>query len=482
MKVLAIAGTILFLSVFSSSVEAQASTVRVRDYAPIADCSQDQTAQVQAAIDAWIAGQPGQSKGKLDFGSGCWRTSQTLVVGRGQPVFGVITGDGPNLATIKPAQGVGRAIQFNDYWFGELSNIGVQGAYYGTHGAAGSTDQGLVFAATHVDLGSCCGIISNVSVSGFRECYQFGDTQSPTGAAAEFLLNNTFATWCGVGYSFTQLNTMDFVFNKPSVTHSDVGWKANGITQILVYGGSSTANNQDFNFSGSCGHFVVQGFRSEGGRPDTSRAMAEVGGCNGQRTVISDTVMSVSPDYQHTSIAVVGSESWLTLERNTLVGPVRVIQDWARIESHNNSIYVRDGDQPFTFADQCCGALWLVSTGDYQPYIPQASWFVGWHNQYPEPGVWFDAQMQLVRGEMPQPGPPPDQEPNVPPTPAPPTATPVPPTATPVPPTATPVPTATPQPTATLVPATATPAPDTCEVHVRRNGVEAWRGIDCWAR
>src|SRR4051812_39928882 len=133
------------------------STIHVRDYAP-GDDSEGQGPAVQAAINAFLAGQKLGQVGVIDFGTGKYRTGTTplkIAQSDGSPVFGKIVGDGPDVCQITASAGVGRAVEIDEMFHGYVGGFGIQGAGYGTWAAGGDLpdddihknhDYGLVLA------------------------------------------------------------------------------------------------------------------------------------------------------------------------------------------------------------------------------------------------------------------------------------------------------------------------------------------------
>lgn len=420
---------------------APSNVIHASDYASLPD-----------AVNAWLAAEKAGTGGTLDLGTSDYDLTSTLAIAQpdGSPVFGTIRGDGPNLATIHCANGIARCIEFDDFWQGSLSGFGVVGAGYGTHAAGDNTDAGLVFAARHQDLGACCGSIDNVTSSGFGRCWMLGDDQAPLGAAAEFSLTNVQANWCGIGWAVAGNNSLDFVFNKPNSTQNGVTFQTiyGAPTQILVYGGGATNNDQEFVYRGDCGTFSIAGYRAEGRtRPDLPQV--ELGGCTGQQASIRDSMFGAQTEYSPVSILVHGSEAFLSLTNNDLIGTVQHIEGVTVIDSSGNTIYTEGGTPAFSFSDpNCCGAIHITSRGDHTASQVNGFWFGGWWPEYA--GAWLFPPNQQAA-----------------------TSTPVPPT-----PTTTPMPTSTP----TMIPPTVTPTAQptstptvVCRVSVELNGVDLGR-------
>lgn len=480
MKALVIALLTLLASAVSPSTVAQAATINVRDYVS-GNCNTDESAGFQQALNAWSAG-----AGTLDLGTSCILLGHPVKVAlpNAGPSFGTIRGDGPNQAVIHCADGVGRCIEFDQWWFVNLEGIGVVGSAAGINNAQGNTDFGLVLNNNGQDLGTCCGTIRNVTSSGFARCWMFGDDQPPFGAAAEFTFDNIGGNYCGGAdgqYSgvnggqhcggdsndvdhgelaragggtfwFGSYNTLDFVFNKiGSVDAGTVfctGYGGPG--QISVVGGGSTNNQHELNISGNCTTFFVTEYRAEGGLNADGNTPVRAGGCPGQKLTIVNTQLRATSLYTPVSLSLDNGDTQVYLVNNNLVGQVQMVQGSQTIYAYGNTILTQ-GVDAFGFSDpNCCGQMRLYTAGNRQASSVAGLWVEGW---WPEnlQGMWLFPPNTDASKHNPTPTPLPVVTAVA--TIIPATTTPRPPTSTPIPATATPVP-----PTATPVPATSTPA------------------------
>lgn len=342
--------------------------VKVRDYAA-GDCSVDDTAAVQTAINAWLAQQKARTGGVLDFGTGQYCTSNTLVFAQpdGSPVYGEIRGDGTQLAVIHPTgAGRNRAMEFDDYWYSFLHGIGVDG------GGGNRTGTAMVFTAKHDGLGTCCDTFQDLQVTNFHIGYSFGEI-GPNGtspAAAEITASNLTAQFTDIGFNFYGQNTLDIVFNKPAVSFSGTGFFTANTGQIQVRGGSATGNTTDFNLQSAGASFLIDGFRSET-RHDPNIPLVILG-ATGQRVTIAHSYFDVTGTPAPVSIQVAGGPMLLELVENHLNGQVTMIDNGSgSIISHSNSIFAAT---PFNVGN----GSWLDSEADYLPSTLSGEWFGAW--------------------------------------------------------------------------------------------------------
>lgn len=450
------------------------------------DCSQDDSASFQRALDAWASGSAG---GTLDLGTVCISLDHPVKVAlpNAAPTFGTIRGDGPNLAKINCAAGIGRCLEFDQWWTGNLEGFSVGGAGYGTVNAAGNTDTGITLSNSVADLGSCCGTISNVISSGFARCWQFGDDQAPLGAAAEFTLTNVGGNYCGGAdgayaaggtscgaanngpagelgqhgggtFWFGSYNTLDFIFQKPASVGSGtvfcMGYGGPG--QLSTVGGGGTDNQHDLFLGGDCNSVFITEYRAEGGNNADGNTPVRAGGCSGQKLTIVNSQFRATSAYTPVSISLDNGDTQVALINNQLIGQVQTIQGVQTVWAVGNTILTQGGAPAFGFSDpNCCGQMLVYTAGNRQSGNVAGMWPSDW---WPDnlQGFWMFPPNSDASKTRPTPTPLPTG-----PTQTPRPATPVPPTATSIPATATPIP-----PTATPVPSTPTPVAATCSTDV----------------
>jgi hypothetical protein len=463
-----------------------ASVIDMHSYTR-ADCNADDSAGFQAGLNAWAA-----RGGTLNLGSGCWLLNQPVRVAlpNAAPVFGTIRGDGPELAVIHCGNGVGRCIELDQWWFGNLEGFNVIGGGAGQRNAGNNRDFGLVLGNNSQDLGTCCGTITNVNVSGFARCWMFGDDKPPFGAAAEFTLNTVGGNECGGAdgqygatnggmhcggdpndpnpdelarygggtFWFGSYNTLDFVLNRAGSVGSGTTFCTGygGPGQIILNGGGSTDNQHEVNIGGNCTTFQMNSYRAEGGNNADGHPSIRAGGCPGQKLTIVNSSLRVTSLYSPISIVLDNGDSQVFLVNNNLVGQVQMVQGTQTIYAYGNTVITQDGVEPFGFSDpNCCGAMRLYTAGNRNATNIGGEWPTDW---WPEnlQGMWLFPPNTDASKKNPTPTPIPAT--------AAPTAQPtaVPPTRTPIPATATPIPL-----TATSVPATPTPATCSQDVNVR---------------
>jgi hypothetical protein len=347
---------------------------------------------IRAALADYAAGWASGTVGVLDFGSGHYRVSPNAgepalrlagqVTGAG--IGGRILGDGENACSISADPGVGITFKFDDFWNGQLAGISLTGASNGQVNGGSSTDYGFVFGANHQDLGAAMLTLENFGASGFARGFVFGQDVSPLDAAAEIICSNLSAGFCGIGFNFNSYNTMDIKFDKPSVLHSACGFKGTygGQTQISVRNGSSTNNAVEFDWSGQSGTFRIEDFRAEGG-PNCTDVPVKFGGGNGGHLIISGSQFRSGTEYPYASVLIDNGNNWTTLEHNTLVGPVRIIQGSQAVWLTANSVYVQGTDRFIdTDPNTPIGSHYLSIEGNYQPSQINTGWFSSWHPMF----------------------------------------------------------------------------------------------------
>lgn len=439
--------TALVLTLTPSLVSAAPNTETwVQDYTT-GNCSSDDTAGFNNAIKHWET-----TGGRLELGSGCYTISAPGLnfsqSTTGSPVYGTVEGDGPNLAQIHCASGVGRCLQFNQYWFGHLQGFSVTGAGYGNQDASGNSDYGLVLSNNVQDLGSQAGSIQDVRVGGFARCFMLGDDSYPSpngpGAAAEFSLTNVGGDYCGAGVWLGGNNSGDFIFNKPNFTHSGSAFLAGygAPFQLSILGGGATNNDHELSVQGDCAQFSMRDYRSEG----NNGIPILIGGCPGQKVTIENSHLNASATQAPISIQLNNGDTQLIADNNELNGVIQHVQGTSSITLIGNTV-ATDPSIPdeVQFSDpNCCGAYYLIASQNRKTTSPNGMYPGDWWPEYIG-GQWFL---------------PPNQQPTPTPTPVVATATVAAPTSTA---TSLPSPSATPVPTSTPVP---TVQPTQCTVNV----------------
>lgn len=350
--------------------------IRVRDYVPTPG-NVDDGPNIRQAITDWQTELAAGTDCVLDFGIGNYRLSTPVVITN---ATGVIRGGGPQLCRINGDIGIGRMIQFNDASNLQISGIGLIGGYNGTVNGGGS-DYGWVFASAHQDLGSTLMDLRNLGANGLARGMMFGDDQSPLGAAAEIVTSNLDFQFCTLAVGFAEFNTLDIVFTKPSWIHCGTGMKCTfqGVTQVFVYGGSSTNTTTDFDWSGNTGEMKIEGFRAEGGTNCTDAAV-KLGGGNDDCVELSHCVFRDTTSYFATSVLINNGNGNYYIHDCHLNGSVRHIQGDHWITLKRNGIWVQGTDK-FIDADPSTwiGSLYLEAKGNFMPSQINGYFFGSWH-------------------------------------------------------------------------------------------------------
>jgi hypothetical protein len=355
--------------------------VRVRDDYCSNPGNVDDAPAIQAAINDFLSLQKQGTAGVLDFSVGNYRISQPLHFRQpdNSGLFGRIMGDGQELCRINVDAGVGRAVQFDDYWNGIIGGINLVGGYNGQHGGGGG-DWGWCFCANHQDLGSANCVLESLGSSGFSRGFVFGEDVPPYGAAAEMVLNLCNVQFCDIAFNFNQFNTMDFVFLRPGWLHSNTGMQCTygSVTQLFITGGASTGTDVDFRFAGNTGTVDINGFRSEGGTT-AGQPPVILGGGNGDHVTIRNSTFRQTTEYTPTSILIDNGNGGYTFEHNQLVGCIRHIQGTHYVKAHGNAIYIESGTPFDCDPGTWIGSIYLDSRANFCPSQVNGFWFDHWH-------------------------------------------------------------------------------------------------------
>ncbi|MBO0883963.1 MAG: hypothetical protein J2P17_27245, partial [Mycobacterium sp.] len=353
--------------------------IRVRDYIPNPGNVDDSPA-FRTAVADWQAAQAAGNDVVFDLGIGGYRFSSTVTITN---ATGVIRGGGPQLCQIHGDDGIGHVLRFNDASNLQVSGIGIMGGYNGTVNGGGS-DVGWFFSSAHNDLGSTLVEVRNCSANGLATGFMFGDQ---TTAAAEFVTSNLDCQFCTLAFRFEEFNTMDFTFLKPSWIHCQTGMKCTfqGVTQVIVIGGSSTNTTCDFDWAGNTGQIDISNFRSEGGANCTGPAV-KLGGGQGDRVSLRHCSFRDTTDYVDTSVIIDNGFGVYDIEDCNLNGSVRHVQGNAYLTLKRNAIWVQNGDR---FLDGDSGGF----TGGSCTIAAEQNYLASQIN-----GYWFGSDLPDVHG------------------------------------------------------------------------------------
>ena len=159
--------------------------------------------------------------------------------------------DGPENGTAVRVQ---RAVGFEIAHLTIKNNVG-----------RGSTTGLLVLSEVIGGSDTGPGVLTNVTVDGFQDCYVVGQGQAPSGhAASELWSVNLMVKNCRTGVTINHGQSPDHWFHGLGMTSNGTGLltQNQGGGSTLVYGGSASNNLEDFALRGS-GPVTIDGFRSE---------------------------------------------------------------------------------------------------------------------------------------------------------------------------------------------------------------------------
>lgn len=245
----------LAFGAFGASPAIPSDLIRVRDYA-VGDCATDDTLAINTAIGQWQALTASRTTGTLDFGSGCYRTTDTLHFGRLDSVyqFGSIRGDSPLLARIHPDASVALAADMERLKYSSVSGLG----FYGTGRTPGTV--GLLLSNTVPGMGTNNVHLDTLVIQNFGTCLQVGE---PGGqAAAELQFDVLSVSYCNIGIYATGYNTLDLNFVDLNIQQSKVGFQSDQSRQATFVGGGGAGNGTTFLWQTS-GVLNIQGWREE---------------------------------------------------------------------------------------------------------------------------------------------------------------------------------------------------------------------------
>jgi hypothetical protein len=304
--------------------------VKVRDYA-MGDCVADDTAAIQAAIAQWQTLQADKTVGALDFGSGCYRTTDTLHFGRvdGGFVFGTIRGDSPLLAQIHPDASVAVGADMMRLKYSSVSGLG----FFGQHTP---NSIGLLVSNIVPGMGSNNIDFNLMSFQRFDTCLQLGETSDVLDGAAAAALTFTqlSVSYCNRGIYETAFNTLDVLYNSTSITFNHVGFDAAAAHQAFFNVGSGSGNDNTFRLR-TAGNFFIRGWREE---PPTD-LWIRAGCCAaGTFVTVSDSMAYGSLTSDMPSIEGFG-DVYLTVQNSFIGGRIAPDPMWGSVVITNSAIY-----------------------------------------------------------------------------------------------------------------------------------------------
>jgi hypothetical protein len=332
--------------------DTQPNIVRVRDYT-VADCIADDTEGIEQAIYDWQDLTMSRTAGVLDFGTGCYRTTDTLHFGRPDELFqfGTIRGDSPVLTQIRPDAGVAVAADMKRLKYSTVSGLGFYGRGSGT---------GLLLSNTVPGMGTNNIDLSQLMFQMFGVCLQIGEASGA--AAAELTFTQLQVQSCGTGIYAIAQNTLDLTFINLTLASNTYGFYSPQAHQINFVGGGGQGNRNTFTFLPG-GNFSVSGWREEA----PSGIWLKAGCCNaGTFVTVADTMVygnSVTPVIQSTG------DLYLTVTSSFIGGRIAANPAAGSTIITNSAIY--DSAPWVATANAPNGSgMYYRSEGNYKPAGP----------------------------------------------------------------------------------------------------------------
>jgi hypothetical protein len=232
----------------------------VKAYGAKGDGVTDDTAAVQAAIDAAYTGVKG---GIVWIPKGTYIISTTLMLGHatGQPSISMM-GEGP-LRSIFSWNGANTGTAATCIQVSQSTNYKFCGFGLG-NGTGSAGDTVGIWVTTRTNAGGTVSygcLYEQIGVQGFYTGMAFGDGSFNT-ACSEYQFNSCFLNSNVIGANFITYNSLDFIWTMLSMSANTNGLYSRSGGSVHVIGGSSSGNLNDFNF-GTGGVFCIENFRSE---------------------------------------------------------------------------------------------------------------------------------------------------------------------------------------------------------------------------
>lgn len=206
----------------------------------------------------------------------------------------------------------------NDVCLYVINNIGFMFqnlllAYSTVVGGPAGSNVGLLCSSSTTGTGTQNGLFLNCGTIGFPVGTQLGGGPIANGATSELKFINHVASYCQSGVLTVQLNTLDIFFDNLQLASNTLGGDFRS-SQVVVNGGSSSGNVDDFKFYVG-GTNRISGFRSE---TATGKFVSSVGG--------SQLLLDSNLVVLNTSLAeaITANSGSLTLIDNNLNGYVNI--------------------------------------------------------------------------------------------------------------------------------------------------------------
>lgn len=310
-----------------TDIEREITWFNVKSYGAVGDGVADDTAALQAAIDAATAyGRDGARGGIVYIPSGLYsHTGLTLATGAQNYVSTSLRGDSALSSILRydgPDDGVAILVDgLSEYRMEDfqLTNGGVRGTTVGvlidaTSGSGTQSNQGVWFG---------------VSLNGFDTNLQLGGSTS----TSELLFMRCQFKDATYGVVLVTFNTLNISFVECDATTNDYGYYLDSAAAVHWYGGNTGQSIvTDFYFNGPSVPRTINGIRSE----DTNRFIIDN---NNNTTTLVDCIATLGSnvddiliDISHESILsvrdceisgkiVTVTNSWIELQNSFVRGP-----------------------------------------------------------------------------------------------------------------------------------------------------------------
>jgi hypothetical protein len=362
--------TVFFFLLFAIATQLARADYNVRDYGATGNGVHNDTASIQAAIDAC----DNAGGGTVFFPNGHYN-EKGLVVGslatssKGHQSYVFLEGSAPHAAVLRYVGSTsGVALKFSGTIGGGARRLDIVNA-----GARGTTD-GIQTSGRKGNNGTSTNncIFEHVGISGFHNGWHTSANGNPT--SSEITSINLVLSHCDNGFYNDSFNGLNFTFIQLQTVDNGVGIYAHS-AGVYVFGGAASANQTDFRFENG-GTDTIQGFRSEtaGKFIDDSGprslsvldciAVALKGptainlGTNNHISIrdsdiggdikANDRASGVAIDISNTAVQ---SKSIITIGNGVTNGSYRIFGCWTCVGNFNNITPVRDEQGTFSSAE-----------------------------------------------------------------------------------------------------------------------------------